>query len=397
MLAATVLLLVALTGLLLLEGGPAPAELALAVVVALLILGGSMHHRVALAIEAARAERDAGVARILQGLSRSLSPDSIVEGIVDELTATARADHVVVAHLRRPELVVDVTLRSARPGVAPSRTTIRPEVDDRSARHRGIPWSGMPDVADPDPDPTARADRAARAAAEEIARRVRSGYGLSNTLAEPLVADGRFAGALILSRRTRADWTEDERRLLAWSAQEVAAAFARAHALEVAERGATTDALTGLPNRRAFDALIATLRGRRRAGDGFSLLMADIDRFKSLNDRYGHATGDAVLREVAGALAGGLRAGDTAARYGGEEFAIVLRGATSREAGEIAERLRLAVAGLTPAQLGVEEAVTVSIGVATAGQEEEPAAVIARADRALYAAKAGGRDRVAAG
>jgi diguanylate cyclase (GGDEF)-like protein len=245
--------------------------------------------------------------------------------------------------------------------------------------------------------PGRRAQLASQAAADEIARKVRSAYGLPYTLAAPLVAEGRFLGALILSNRTRESWSDGDRRLLGWAAREVAAAFARAYALEEAERGANTDALTGLPNRRSFDDLIAIVPPRRRAHDDIGILMVDIDRFKNLNDRHGHATGDTVLRAVAGAIAATVRAEDTPARYGGEEFAVILRRASAPQAAEVAERVRRAVASIPPDRLGVDLPVTVSVGVATAEQEEDISAVIERADKALYVAKRRGRDRVEIG
>jgi len=330
--------------------------------------------------------------------------------------------------VRRPDHVVEVTLVTARANVPPSRTWLRPEVPELSsdapaivveppavaaagtvAPHAAIPGAhpvtpagqaGPPGPSLSGLDPTSADDDAmapatpARIAAEEIARRVRSAYGLPYTLTAPLVAERRFLGALILSRRTREPWADPERRLLDWAAQEVAAAFSRAYTLEDAERGANLDALTGLPNRRYFDELLAIMGPRRRDTDSLGILMIDIDHFKRLNDRYGHAQGDVVLREVGGAIAMTLRAEDTPVRYGGEEFAVILRRASAPQANEAAERVRAAVSGLSIARLGIEAPVTVSVGVAIAAEDEEVTAVIGRADQALYRAKRRGRDRV---
>ncbi|WP_036137647.1 GGDEF domain-containing protein [Aerolutibacter daejeonensis] len=153
-----------------------------------------------------------------------------------------------------------------------------------------------------------------------------------------------------------------------------------------------TDALTGLPNRRAFDEAIAGLvHGRREHDRSFSLLMLDLDRFKDYNDAHGHLAGDEVLRRSAGLLRCALRPGDLPARYGGEEFGVLLPDTGVDEATRVAERI---------VQSFHEEAwpgraVTISIGVAAAGREEAAAGVVGRADRALYAAKIAGRDRVA--
>jgi diguanylate cyclase (GGDEF)-like protein len=147
-------------------------------------------------------------------------------------------------------------------------------------------------------------------------------------------------------------------------------------------------------NRRYFDELLAIMGPRRRDTDSLGIMMIDIDHFKRLNDRFGHARGDDVLREVASAIALTLRAEDTPVRYGGEEFAVILRRAAAAQASEAAERVRAAVAALPATRLGLDGPVTVSVGVAIAGEEEEVSAVIGRADEALYRAKRRGRDRV---
>jgi diguanylate cyclase (GGDEF)-like protein len=202
---------------------------------------------------------------------------------------------------------------------------------------------------------------------------------------------------LLLARRAREDWSEGDRRLLRWAATEVSTAFSRAYALEAAERGAKIDVLTGLPNRRYFDEVLSIERPRRRANDTLGILMIDIDHFKRLNDRYGHATGDRVLAAVAGAIAQGVRAEDTPARYGGEEFAVLLRRASAEQAIEVGERIRREVVRLHPASLGIDEPVTVSVGVAVAGSGQIAIpGLVERADQALYRAKRLGRDRVVA-
>jgi two-component system, cell cycle response regulator len=160
------------------------------------------------------------------------------------------------------------------------------------------------------------------------------------------------------------------------------------------EELARTDVLTGLANRRhADDVLRATIAGARRHGRDVSVILVDIDRFKSVNDRHGHAVGDAVLRAVAARLAAGLREEDTASRWGGEEFLLVLPDAP--DAGVIAERLRATLAA-DPVHTGDGHcvAVTASFGWAAWSAGETADTLVARADTALYAAKDGGRDRV---
>jgi len=156
---------------------------------------------------------------------------------------------------------------------------------------------------------------------------------------------------------------------------------------------AVTDALTGLRNRRY---VFRHLESLLRAGTACGVLMIDVDRFKPLNDYYGHAAGDAALREVAARLREHVRASDVVARYGGEEFLVVMSGAGAEETAVIAERLRVAI-GERPIDLGQAKLpVTVSIGSALSASNSEGEALIAAADSAMYRAKALGRNRVEA-
>ncbi|MBN9163199.1 MAG: diguanylate cyclase [Myxococcales bacterium] len=160
---------------------------------------------------------------------------------------------------------------------------------------------------------------------------------------------------------------------------------------------ATTDALTGLANRRRFDEQIAAEVARAaRTGAPLSLVFCDVDHFKRYNDRYGHQRGDACLVEVARALDGVVRRpADLAARYGGEEFALVLPDTGQEGAANLVERLRAAVRELALEHEGSEAhgVVTLSAGVATVVGSWTVEEVIELADRALYEAKQAGRDR----
>lgn len=156
---------------------------------------------------------------------------------------------------------------------------------------------------------------------------------------------------------------------------------------------AHTDDLTGLPNRRAFNEHLARLMAQsERNGSALSLILLDLDRFKQLNDCYGHLAGDAVLREVAARLRGAVRDMDIAARFGGEEFAVLLPDTQGEAALVVAERVRQAVRDAVVKYEGKPLSVTVSQGVAEATVEDNAETLVARADEALYAAKAAGRN-----
>jgi diguanylate cyclase (GGDEF)-like protein len=162
-------------------------------------------------------------------------------------------------------------------------------------------------------------------------------------------------------------------------------------------RRSTLDPLTGLFNRNALEQRLTELDGTpcdEAEGQSHALLLCDLDHFKQVNDRLGHAVGDAVLQDVAYTMRSVLRADDSIYRVGGEEILVVLPGASEADAVAVAERLRRAVRERRP--VGVE--VTISIGVAvTKRSAVNTDDLVARADAALYSAKASGRDAVCVG
>lgn len=181
-------------------------------------------------------------------------------------------------------------------------------------------------------------------------------------------------------------------------------AMANARMHETVQELARTDPLTGIANHGEFFrrleqefAKIARYSSLRAAGHHPSLILLDIDNFKRFNDRFGHQTGDAVLRSVAAAVCASVRSFDIVARYGGEEFAVILPGTPQAGATEVAERIRRTVAATqhTVDERGRQIRVTVSVGVASApAGGAVPAALVGAADRALYRAKEEGRNRV---
>ena len=321
-------------------------------------------------LESRRRGEAESFARILRGLSRSVSAEAIVSAIVEDLIDATEADHVVLVRRRPGGAALEATLVTRRSGV-PATTTIlstslldaaiegdpddsvgvpvgpgldepvEPAPADQAAPTAGPPADAatplgsitsisiptiarrasdvggsrtfvrraaaealalLHDIGLPTPDvltdrATARPSevlaRGRQAAVtERVADRVRAAFGLSHTLTAPLRSLDGVIGAIVLSRRDRGAWPESARRLLRVAAGETAAALERADSFRAAETSAATDPLTGLPNRRYFDEFSALLAGRRRAGDAVAVLMIDIDKFKGLNDTYGHPTGD---------------------------------------------------------------------------------------------------------
>jgi len=212
----------------------------------------------------------------------------------------------------------------------------------------------------------------------------------------PLRTGGEVLGTVVLAggARDRAP-TKDDVRQLALLALQAAESILRARLYEDAERLATTDGLTGLTNHRTFQSrLDEHLALAARSGQRLSLLLCDVDHFKSVNDTYGHPAGDEVLRGVSAVLAAEARQSDVVARYGGEEFAVVMPATDAAGAAVIAERIRERVAA---AAFRTEQGplrVTLSLGVATWPDDgAKKAELVERADACLYHAKRHGRNQ----
>ncbi len=224
---------------------------------------------------------------------------------------------------------------------------------------------------------------------------------LSKILAIPLVRKGATVGVICLSREAADDYQEVEIDLAQWSAEYMAGTILNVLQRAHIEQQARTDSLTGMSNRASFDAAIdAEVRAAHEMQESCSLLLLDLDRFKAINDNFGHLVGDHVLRATAQVVNDCLnqtRLNDraVAARYGGEELAVLLPGMNHEGAGRIAELIRSSVAEnkFTFAQESIP--VTISIGVATLPKDaSDVQQLIAAADGALYFAKQSGRNRV---
>jgi len=221
-----------------------------------------------------------------------------------------------------------------------------------------------------------------------VVRETVRALGTVSGLVQPVSRAGASLGVLgVAWSRNVGELPERTASVMRLLADEAAIALGRAALVSDLEEAARTDPLTGLPNLRAWDeALSRELASSMRDGRSVCVAIADVDGFKSYNDAHGHLAGDRLLRSAAAAWQESLRAGDVLARCGGDEFAALLPNCRLDGGAILAERLRQA----TP------NGRTCSVGVAQFDGTEEPHELVARADAALYEAKAAGRDRVVA-
>jgi diguanylate cyclase (GGDEF)-like protein len=216
--------------------------------------------------------------------------------------------------------------------------------------------------------------------------------GDANTTCMPSLVGGQVIGSVLVSHPEPLD--DEATARVRESITQAGPVLANLRTIAQAERRAATDSLTGLPNARAVqDTLKRMVAQAARSGAELTAIMIDLDRFKSLNDDFGHEAGNEVLASVGQALQGTIRSSDFAGRYGGEEF-IVLLPDTDRAGGRaVAEKLLLAIAAVDVPT--VPRGVTASLGVATMPADAgDGASVVRQADRALYMAKEHGRGRV---
>ncbi len=270
--------------------------------------------------------------------------------------------------------------------------TVEPRVDLALSGERGVGGAGSSATLARVARRALRKAAVVRADELELAELSRFGAPSSGAVAVPLVADGETLGALVVAMPAEGDLIADPEFLSA-VADLAAASFATDRRLAESHAEARRDALTGLPNRRAFEeALRHALREARSLSRELSVVLLDLDDFKLINDTRGHPAGDEVLRRVGLVLARMVRADEAVFRIGGEEFAILVESGSS--AGRlVADRVR---AALREQRRG-ERLPTVSAGVASVpGDAKEEAELLRKADAALYAAKWAGKDRVLA-
>jgi diguanylate cyclase (GGDEF)-like protein len=211
------------------------------------------------------------------------------------------------------------------------------------------------------------------------------------SVCEPLLVSGEVIGSVLVEHAQTLD--EDQHGRIKTSVAQAAPVLANLRSLALAEFRANNDSLTGLPNKRATDdSLKRMVAQANRTLAPLTAVMLDLDHFKHINDQFGHGKGDEVLAAVGAALSSCLRASDFAGRFGGEEFLVLLPDTSLEGAVQVAEKMRLTVASITIP--GVERSITVSLGIADLLEHAGNATgLIREADRALYSAKAAGRNQ----
>jgi len=317
--------------------------------------------------------------RITRMAASRHEPESLLQAVAPEFLALSGADRVII-YARHPRNNVLVPIGDA--GIAP----------EEEGRVRGL-------RLELDSGPLAALSETPKALAFHVDRNpappsITPFHRTHAMLVVPLAVENKLLGAVVLAclERSRAcdavqlDFLQDV-------AQQVALGMENARLFSALSQMASTDELTRLANRRRFtESLRMEMARMRRSEAPLSLIMADADHLKMINDAHGHPAGDAAIRHVADAIRKGGRETDMAARLGGEEFALLLPGTDAVGAVKAAERIRKALASSTTHPFGT---VTVSMGVATAPEdaafEEE---LVRVADARLYAAKARGRNQV---
>jgi len=335
--------------------------------------------QLAISVRTAEHERDLAdrLRRASADMAAATSPDAVLERLLDWAGRLAPCDAAWLA-VRRPQ---GLHLLSAAPS-------------GRDALPAGEVVEAL--LAEPLPDDPGLA--ALLAATEPVADPpaslpgpLRERMGGAAWLAVPLPA-GELDGGVLVLRSTHLQPADDAGVVSALVAQ-AGAAYDRAVLFARVQSLAVVDELTGLSNRRHFFELARWgIQTSRQLDRPMAALMLDIDHFKQINDTYGHATGDDVIRIIGERLAGHVREADLVGRYGGEEFAVLL--ADSAPPYDLPERLRQAISTHPVVTRSGLLHVTVSVGVAELRPDDDLDGLLARADQAMYRAKQGGRDRV---
>jgi diguanylate cyclase (GGDEF)-like protein len=339
---------------------------------------------VATALEEARRQNQ--TARALLSLASSLAEARTVDAVAERL---AEAIPAVVDCRRATVMVWDSEMAALRyRGV----TGVDPKTE-KFMRAAVIKADGMPELADMLATPSPRVIDAE--GASPLLRATMEGARVQRVCFVPLMARGQFCGVVTAPVSTEREFSQDQWERLQGLADQGATALQNAQLVEHIHYQALHDGLTGTPNRVLLDDRLRTaLAQARRDGKHVGLLFLDLDRFKDVNDTYGHVCGDELLKEVAHRLLDTVRASDTVARMGGDEFVILLTEVDGlMDAQRVAEKVLDVMRA--PFDLGTARVnVSASVGVTISQGNDDVESVLSHADRAMYRAKSSGRNRL---
>lgn len=336
----------------------------------------------------------------------ALAPDGPIAAAVGE--RRRRVLLAVLASFASVVLLALLVARLARPAPRPLRRTADEPPTARRARRTREAATLVGNVLaagyDVDALPPVILESAVAVTGAVGARLVADGVVLARTGAmngtgPPLsiaLTGGAVSGGVLVLYPPPAGFDDEDVQLAEWLAGRASIALQNAHLHRVTRQLASTDELTQLANRRQFDeALGSEVLRAERFRDHVAIVVADLDNFKTVNDRFGHDVGDLVLRAFAASIRANVRDIDLPARYGGEEFTVLLPSTDAEGGRQLAERLRVAAeAMVVDAGEAGEVRVTSSFGVASYPEEPTAAALLRAADRALYRAKTAGKNTV---
>jgi len=316
-------------------------------------------------------------------LSRSLAPREVMEALGSVCQEIAPSTHILIALLDEARLSYEIAYARGAPELLGAK------VDSH-----GKTWLSW--ALNSNPGPIMLRDIRSHVSTMPIVSPKEDPLPLHSVLLIPLKAEKEQLGVVLMGSTKVDRYQHWHVRILSSICGQASASIENSLLHRKVEAEAVSDGLTRLYNHRYFQERLKGECSRvKRGGGSISLLMIDIDHFKKVNDTYGHRIGDMILQQVAGILKNRLRAEDTIARYGGEEFVMILSDSGRKGALRMAERSRLAVKRATLLTEDHKISTSVSIGTATFPDDaSESWELIEHADRALYAAKEQGRNRV---